>query len=140
MSNDGGLRSLFRKHLPTFDWQSIETAMTGGGVPDSNYCAQGSEGWIEFKRTSHWSVTLRADQIGWILRRRRHGGRVFIAVRRGGERQDELWLCHGSFAKELKLYGLRKCPPEAILGRWMDGPSRWDWKAVSEHLLSDDHL
>ena len=30
---DGGLRALFRQHLPEVDWQSIETPMTGGGVP-----------------------------------------------------------------------------------------------------------
>src|SRR3954453_14766207 len=98
---DGGLRKLFRQYVQPCDWQSIETAMTGGGVPDSNYCMDGVEGWIEFKLTTHWIVPLRPEQIGWLLRGTRFGGRVFIAVRRQTKvglrtaTADELWLLHG---------------------------------------------
>lgn len=146
-SSDGGLRPLFRQHVTGCDWQSVETAITGGGVPDSNYClvgddGSGVEGWVEFKQTSGWAVTLRPEQVGWITRRCRYGGRVFIAVRRqnaGGVRRgdpvDELWLLRGSYARELLDRGLKHGPAEAILGRWMGGPSQWDWDSVRHHLL-----
>lgn len=138
---DGGLRSLFRDYVPA-DWCTVETGMTAQGVPDSNFCAQGVEGWVEYKQTTGWAVTLRTEQIGWITRRCRAGGRVFIAVRRrtlGGARTeaaDELWLCRGSYAPDLKLNGLREAPQDALLGRWTGGPSRWDWPAVREILTA----
>lgn len=139
MSVDDGLRALFRKHLPTVDWQSVETAVNRG-VPDSNYCYQGYEGWIECKSTDHWSVDLRPEQIGWIARRVRHGGRVWIAVRRrhdGGKRRgpavDELYLIRGENVKTAKLDGLRGCPYE---GKWRGGPSRWDWQGVLNVLCN----
>jgi hypothetical protein len=139
---DGGLRKLFRKYVQPCDWQSIETAMTGGGVPDSNYCMGGVEGWIEFKLAHHWQVPLRPEQIGWILRRSRFGGRVFIAVRRQsadgprrGPAVDELWLLAGRYAKEARMDGMKHIPPEAILGRWMGGPGGWAWGEVSRCLM-----
>jgi|SRR5215207_8880072 len=142
MSNDGGLRPLFRKNLPYYDWQSIETAMTGSGVPDSNFCSEGVEGWIENKQMSGWKVPLRPDQIGWITRRCRYGGRVFIAARRRhhggirlGDSVDELWLLRGEYARELRVDGLRKCPPDAIVGRWSGGPQAWPWLEISRMLL-----
>jgi len=78
---NGGLRQLFRAKLPGFDWVSIESGSTGGGIPDSNYCVRtnditGIEGWIEHKQTDGWAVTLRPEQVGWIARR--------VALRRSG--------------------------------------------------------
>lgn len=136
---DGGLRLLFRQNVRAH-WQSVETGMTGRGIPDSNYCMQtpsgGIEGWVEFKLTSGWSVTLRPEQVGWHLARARAGGRTFIAVRRNNrpKRIDELWLCRGAFARELKTGGLRGAPPEAVLGAWPGPPARWPWPEVSAAL------
>lgn len=142
MSKDGGLRDLFRTRLVDgFDWQSIESAVTGGGIPDLNAKPRASpEFWLELKQTKEWAVTYEVDQVGWALRRIRYGGRVFCAVRRrctAGKRRvaaDELWLLRGSFAKEVKRGGLRGCPPAAVLGVWPGGPSAWDWHEVSHHL------
>ncbi len=146
---DGGLRALFRQHLPAFDWVSIESGSTGGGIPDSNYCHQGAEGWIEFKQTSGHTCPLRAEQVGWILRRVRAGGRVFIALRQRAEAgprrpaRDALWLINGRWAKEAKQFGVR--------GEWTTvasvhatgclkvadgGPSSWDWRAIADTLVS----
>jgi hypothetical protein len=144
MSDDGGLRPEFRSRLPQFDWNSIETGAVSGGVPDSNYCCGGVEGWIEFKWTAGWTVPLRPGQVGWICRRVRHGGRVLIGVRQRRspsprvEGRDRLWLLQGSAAREFKVRGLEhanKCP-ETLLGWWDGGPSKWDWAAVSDLLLS----
>src|SRR6266550_8267427 len=98
MGIDGGLRALFRQHLPQFDWCSIESPITGAGIPDSNFCCKGVEGFIEFKQTKGWAVTLTPEQCGWISRRHRCGGRVLVAVRQqapAGPRRgarDSLWV------------------------------------------------
>lgn len=142
MADDGQLRPLFREHLRAgFHWQSIESALTGLGIPDANCCSQGVEFWVEFKQTREWAVTLRPEQVGWALQRTRAGGRVFIAVRRwprGGPRTnpaDELWLLRGAYAREAKTGGLRGLPPAAVLGVWSGGPGGWAWGEVAHHLV-----
>lgn len=142
---DDGLRSIFKSHLETmgFHMQSVETGGTGQGIPDTNFCVSGIEGWVEYKATDGWAVTLRPEQIGWIERRLRHGGRVLIAVRRrhaGGPRLgqpvDELHLLPGHVARLARIGGLRAPEVlEAALGRWCGGPSRWDWSSVAEALV-----
>ena len=132
--------------------------MTGRGIPDSNGCYMGREFWIEFKRTGGWAVSLRPEQIGWLTRRARAGGGVYIAVRRlnqsptgdhtavegviGGNTKgrpkkacaDELWLLAGGAAKEVRAGGLRAIPPTSLLGVWYGGPSSWDWNLILEKL------
>jgi hypothetical protein len=141
--SDGDLRAIFRRRLPTFDWLSIETALTEAGVPDANGCINGTEVWVEHKKTLGWTVTLRPAQVGWILRRTRAGGRVFIAVRRmslPGKRRkaaDELWLIKGAYAREAKTLGLKGLPGEAVCGVWHDGQSHWRWDAVAVALTGD---
>jgi hypothetical protein len=137
---DDGLRSLFHTHLRQFHWQAIESGLTGGGIPDSNFCINGIEGWVEHKATATAKVhTLNSDQVGWHLRRARAGGRTFFAVRyrhRGGPRKgpavDRLYLYRGIMAKELFLTGLRNPP----LGWWDGGPTRWNWGEISRLLSS----
>lgn len=146
MSDDGGLKQILPQMLVRhIDWQRIESSLTGGGIPDLNAKPRDApEFWVEAKQTPEWAVTLRPDQVGWTLRRIRHGGRVFIAVRRrctAGKRRvaaDELWLIRGSFAKEAKVGGLRGLPPAALVGRWAGGTSGWDWAEVRSLLLSSE--
>lgn len=138
---DGNLRTLFRNYLPKFHWQTIETGLLGRGVPDSEYCYCGQSGWVEFKQTEAWAVDLDPEQVGWILRRRRAGGRAMIAVRQrcvAGPRRaarDLLWLVRGDYARELKDYGL-KCDARAVLGAWPGGPVNWPWIEVAHHLTA----
>lgn len=87
---DGGLRIIFRRHIPEADWQSIETGGVSRGVPDANYCLDGHEGWVEFKRTDGWTVPLGKEQSAWITRRVRHGGRVLVGVRQRLRGMDRL--------------------------------------------------
>lgn len=150
---DDGLRRILRDHLPQFHWQSIESGLVEAGIPDANYCGDGSEGWIECKRARHWEIDLRPEQVAWLTRRARHGGRVLVAVRRRPvagprtEKADELWLLRGAFAREMLDYGLRGFVPlgmegrwgpwrgnGALLGRWQGGPARWDWPAIGRVL------
>lgn len=139
---DGGLRNLFHIHLKSgAHWQAVETGGTGLGIPDSNYCIDGVEGWVEMKRTNAWSVGVRPEQNSWHRTRTARGGRTFFAVRRchdGGPRKgdavDELWLCHGRWSLALMVGGLQH-PEIKWLGVWSGGPARWDWQAV-RHILT----
>lgn len=135
---DGGLRTIFRQNLPSFHWQSIESGLTGGGIPDSNACKNGIEFWIEYKKTDNNKIGLRPDQVGWHMRRSRVGGRSFIAVRyrhEGGPRRgmpvDTLYIYAGRDAQAVAISGLALTP----LGMWPGGPSAWDWWAVNRILL-----
>lgn len=143
---DHGLRAIFKSNLETlrFHMQSIETGGTGQGICDTNFCRDGIEGWIEYKWTSGHSVPLRPEQIGWIERRVRCGGRVLIAVWRqtaGGPRigpaASELYLLPGHVARLARTGGLRH--PEVVaerLGLWQGGQSRWNWPEVAEALCA----
>lgn len=153
---DGGLRKLFREHVPQFDWCSIETGPATGGVPDSNYCAPrpdtgrakdawvglGIEGWVEYKQTGGWAVTLKPEQVGWICRRVRYGGRVWIAVRQQApagprrEARDALWLVPGRYAREARELGLRGLAGALACPAWQGGPARWPWAEVARLLAS----
>lgn len=138
MTKDGNLRAIFRHALPHVHWQSIETALTGSGVPDANGCARGREFWVEFKITHGWAIDLAPFQVAWLARRTRAGGRTFVAVRRlvlaGVRRQeaDELWLIEGRYGGTLRRAGLRGTP---VLDIWDGGPTKWVWPSVSRHLL-----
>lgn len=163
MSVDDGLRGLFRKHIPPpVDVLTVETGLTTQGVPDSNYCFPralgGIEVWVEHKSVRRgFAVRMRPEQVGWIERRVRHGGRVFVAIRRrldGGRRVeacDELWLYRGAGAEHLQRHGLapayhalrgdperrsgsRPSLPSAYVGSWGGGPGRWPWSVVRRAL------
>lgn len=138
MTTDGGLSQLFRKHLPDVDFARIETWSTGQGVPDVNGCCEGAEFWIEMKATSGRAVTISPEQVAWAERRLRHGGRVFLAVRRqhdGGPRKgpavDELWLFTGAQTRWIATEGL----PSDHFWFWAGGPRSWDWGEIKRILL-----
>lgn len=138
---DGNLRKLFQKHLPEAHWQAVESFSTGQGMPDANYCFPGgAEGWIENKQTSGWTVDMRPEQIAWLERRSRLGGRTFIAVRRQvptgprrGAAVDGLWLYLGSQARELASRGLKN-PKDEPLFKWSGGPANWNWPDIKAWL------
>lgn len=135
--SDGGLRSIIHSHLKSYgDFQAIETGLISGGVPDINYCIQGSEGWIECKRTSGWAISnMQPNQIAWAERRSRNGGRVFCAVRRFNPAADELYLLRHSAMRLLLLKTpLNRLPAAEILHLSTGGPARWDWLAVANAL------
>jgi hypothetical protein len=139
---DGGLRSLFREHLPRFHITAIETGSTGRGIPDLEYCFEGKTGWVELKATSGYAVDLRPEQVAWLLRRARAGGRGFLAVRcqapagpRRGPAADQLWLIKAERAAELKAGGLYEVG-SAHATLWHGGPARWDWAEVARLLTA----
>lgn len=143
MAIDGGLFKLFQRNMPEIDMQRVETGGTGRGIPDINYCGAGREGWVEFKQTAGNSAGLRPEQIGWIERRVRHGGRVFVAVRRTkeagprrGPATDALFLFPGSAVRALHDLGVMSVTP--ILAA--NGPPQtWPWLAIQQILLEYRH-
>jgi len=133
---DNGLRKLFHSKLPKFHWQAMELGVLGTGCPDSNFCLDGVDGWIEFKYTEDYSVGLRPEQVGWISRRMRSGGRVFVITQRkhdGGPKKgppcNELWIHEGWDAASLKAHGLLMSPPVYCA---FDGD--WDWEKIRSVL------
>jgi hypothetical protein len=131
MPVDGGLRKLFHKNLPGH-FQAIETGGVGTGIPDSNFCIEGVEGWIEFKAADHWRVKISPHQVAWIERRQRNGGRVFIAVRRA---RDELWLFRAMAGRRLLERRVDDVERSLLLGTWQEGVASWDWARVKEILV-----
>lgn len=137
---DGGLRGIFREKLKKgWDWQSVEN-VAGLGVPDSNFCKSGIEGWVEFKVTESFNPKIRREQVGWHIRRSIHGGRTFIAIRRkhdGGPRKgeavDELWIHSGASAGLINDNGINSVEP---LYYGTGGPANWDWTQIASILLS----
>jgi hypothetical protein len=134
---DGGLRKLFQEHLKTPHWQAIETGGTGRGIPDLNGCLAGAEFWIELKCTHGWVVsTVQSEQVGWVERRERAGGRVFAAVRQMGRDRDVLWLLRPGALRALKdKTRLDELPGALLVGRWEGGPAHWDWNEVGRSLV-----
>lgn len=144
---DAGLSDCFKKHLPIFHWQKIESWSTGQGVPDLNGCGWsdpedewGAEFWIECKKATGIKLdhNLSAEQIGWLERRHRAGGRVFIGVRRVrpagprvGAALDSLLLYPGEAARAVARDGISA---PGALGLWEGGPARWDWPEIARIL------
>ena len=135
--NDGGLRPIFRSHLITYQWTSVETAGTASGVPDSEFCTpNGVQGWIEFKQTHAFSVVIKPFQVAWLMRRCRYGGNAWIAVRRLPTAAkfngvDELWLMSGDQAEALFRHGLNGVSAWC----WEGGEYRWNFSQV-HHIIS----
>lgn len=133
-SPDDGLRPLIRANIPAAQWTTVETGQTSGGVPDLEFAlAGGITGWVECKATQAWAVKFRPGQPGWISRRARLGGLVWIAVRRrvGRTSDDELWITHGEGVMEVARRGLRAGVPWR---RWDGGPRSWNWDEVAQVL------
>ena len=131
---DGHLRKVFRSHFQDAFFQAIETGGTGLGIPDDFYMLEGQSGWLEYKQTSGMAVGLRPEQVAWISRFDRMGGRVLIAVRRTtlagprkGPASDALWLYGGQSVRALHDIGLKH---QDRLGYWAGSPAKWDWAEI----------
>lgn len=132
--SDGNLRMIFQKNLPQFHWQAIETGQTGRGIPDVNGCKDGKEFWIEFKQTTGWKIAIRPEQVAWIEQRERHGGQVFVIIRRQspagprkGPADDDLYIYEGRSVRSLLARGLEVHPFKF----YENGPSKWPWDEIA---------
>jgi hypothetical protein len=130
---DGELRSIFRKHLPTVAWSTIETGGVEPGVADSNGLYDGIEFWVEHKKTEAWALDVKASQVAWHKLRQSKRGRTFFAVRRMTNEVDDLYLISGRYAERLRELGLRGCPYIVLTS---GGPARWGWGAILNALIT----
>jgi hypothetical protein len=100
------------------------------GVPDLNYCYNGVEGWIEMKRASGLRCHVEPEQIAWMERRARAGGRTFLAVRRI-TKPTGFWLFRGTDARQLGR--LEDVKPLLFS---MGNPASWPWSKVKTLLTA----
>jgi hypothetical protein len=121
-------------HTPGVDWMRLEN-LVGTGMPDINGCLNGVEIWVETKLCKGNRITFEKFQPGWIMKRVRHGGRVFIFARH----KDTYLLWHG-FPEEwqrdntqLSDGGLSVDYRDATPVLVMDKP--WDWKLLLDVLF-----
>jgi hypothetical protein len=124
---DGGLRKLFRHHLPSVHWTTIESGFTEAGIPDLTGCIGGQEFWLELKAIKHWRATIAPAQAGWHLRHHMAGGRTFFVLRKKLP-NDELFLVPGSQVRELMADGVKS------FKAYSGGPAKWDWAAILETI------
>lgn len=114
--------------------------MVGVGMPDVNYCYNGVEGWIELKHVdrppSRDSTPvfpdgkgLRPDQVVWLHKRRRAGGRAFVLARCG----ESIFLVDGDYAKVFNGFGFSELIAHCS---WWGVKARGvDWKGLLEALV-----
>ncbi len=100
--------------LPRDRWDRIENGV-GVGMPDTNYCIAGYEGWMELKSpiepkrdsTSLFGSNhpLSQDQKNWFKRQVLAGGRCYVLI--GTNRR---WmLIHGRHADEINGWTVAEC-------------------------------
>jgi Holliday junction resolvase len=136
-ARDGGIAGLLSARMPHVHWQSIETGGTGRGIPDLNACRDGREVWIELKRIDGWRINFRPEQVAWIERRTRVGGRVLVLARKKGREVDDLMLLSPAAPRLLiSQTAVRDLNfGSHILGVWTGGPTRWDWAGIERALF-----
>lgn len=104
MPNEAGIWKLLLPYWRRYgaDPQRTEV-VSGAGVPDLNCIYQGREFWIEGKMIKGNIVTdrKRPEQLAWLERRARLGGRVWVLGRKG----NTLYLWEGKHARALSARG-----------------------------------
>ena len=90
MANETALRK-YVAALIRGDVSQIESHATSPGIPDTNYCISGAEGWIELKNSAGGkNFVVRDTQKVWFRKRIRAGAsRLFIFWRHEIDGQRE---------------------------------------------------
>lgn len=136
---DGDLRKLFKKHIPKFHWQPIETGAMGSGIPDTNWCFEGQEGWVEYKWSDRGLITLRPEQVGWIIERTRHGGNVKIAVRWTQYGEEYIGIFDGHMCEDFTRRSVID-NLEYMIYSSAGKPNIWVWNKIQEALLDRTYM
>jgi len=71
------------------------------GVADANWCIDGIEVWVELKvlRSNQFRKPLGKEQVVWLIRRCRAGGRAWVLAHDEGRNRLLLW--NGRYARAL---------------------------------------
>jgi hypothetical protein len=114
--------------------------MVQAGTPDVNYCYNGVEGWIELKHADKPPARdstpvfpdgkgLRDEQVIWIHKRARAGGRVWILARCG----ESIFLVNGAYAK---VFNTMTYPQLIEHCSWWTAKKRGvDWEGLVDILI-----
>tara|TARA_R110000765_G_scaffold19517_6_gene51134 strand:+ start:3553 stop:3969 length:417 start_codon:yes stop_codon:yes gene_type:complete len=132
--DEKGFKKLFVGHLGTdVHYQHIETGSVGTGIPDTNFCHEGREQWIEFKVVVGKQVGLMPTQVAWIWKRTKAGGHVWViardkydGVRKG--KGDTIYMWPGAEVREVKEHGVDH-PAHGIYHK------PFDWPTIMGQLL-----
>ena len=111
------------------------------GPPDVNGCYKGVEFWLELKHKDavpardstpifREGVGLRPEQVVWLHRRARHGGRCWILGRAG----ESIWLVHGRHAKAFNDAGYLQL---VELSDWWWNGKKVDWKGLLSTIVGE---
>ena len=117
MAAEARLWQWLRERLQSGHFTRVESE-TSPGVPDVNYCVQGSEGWIELKAAKRATGKpfkkrgLRPEQIRWIMTHLAHGGTVWIIASIG----SSVYAFSGSLAHRFNDSSVEDLMHEA---RWV---------------------
>jgi hypothetical protein len=127
-----GLKSV----VPKLDLLRVEN-FVGVGTADVNWCGEMMEGWIELKyredvpKRSSTPVFkdggLRPEQVIWLDRRAKLGGRVFILAQIG----VGLVLVHGVYASRFNNMTLAEL---GRIARWKHAGQLPDWVELYKSL------
>lgn len=74
----------FKEFYPVSHIQSIESRMTGGGIPDVNLCKGGREIWVELKEGDLTTSSIKPGQYIWHIKRHQAGGITWVVQRAVG--------------------------------------------------------
>lgn len=110
------------------------------GPPDVNGCYRGVEFWLELKHCDkppardstavfRDGVGLRPEQVVWLHRRARHGGRCWVLARAG----ESIWLVSGKHAKVFNGAGYLQL---VELSDWWSAERKVDWKGLLQAIIS----
>jgi hypothetical protein len=117
--------------------------MVLAGMPDVNGVYCGTEFWIELKSCDVLPARagsrvfgdggLRGEQVVWLAKRARHGGRVFVLARAG----KVIWLLRGE--SEI-VKGFNGYCSDELVERcvwWHNGVGKVDWGGLLRCLVWD---
>lgn len=82
------------------------------------------------KKVTGWRITISPEQIAWLARRSRAGGRVFIAARKQQHIQG-FWLFPGTAGRQLATTRVTEVP---ALIQAKGNPGAWPWAEIEAAL------
>lgn len=102
----------------------VESHSTAVGVPDVNYCIDGTEGWLELKAENTKGLVLRKSQYAWIRDRLKAGApKIYIMWVADVEYTDHRGLT--------RVYGLVECKDARKVKELLRCTKPVEWFAAS---------
>ena len=114
-------------HLGHFS--RVESHETSSGIPDVDFCINGTEGHIELKFSRDKTPKIRSSQVTWFRRRRKEGGNPWLFTHMILKGKDYYLLHDASKISGLATNRNVADWITASIFRWI---SYMDWKELVE--------